>query len=117
MLKIAYSSAITLAAMLKTSLVVSFSPSFARTFSSKERRLSTRQSRRQKHVLTYSHANKPLGLSERAYYLRCFIKECITCTVHQTHHQHLVIASAGFSNFFASFAVMRVERNSFIRLS
>ena len=44
-LKIAYWSAITLAAILKTDVspVVSFPPSFARTFSSKETRLGTRQ--------------------------------------------------------------------------
>ena len=45
-LKTAYSSAIALAAILKTRSarrVVSFPPSFARTFSSKERRLGTRQ--------------------------------------------------------------------------
>ena len=48
-LKIAYSSAITLAVILKQDLpdvspVVSFLPSFARTISSKKRRLGTRQS-------------------------------------------------------------------------
>ena len=60
-------------------------------------------------MFTYSHANTPLGQSERAYYLSCFIK----CNMYGSQFPHNALAFStaikqeGVAHFRASVEINR----------